>query len=72
MANAKRAGRTTATTRRIKHITIKQDVSTKQTLDIKQDLNVKQDLDTKQDMAMQYRNKTSLQANSREIDLWRP
>ena len=66
MAIAKRANQTTASTRRIKHTTIKQDENTKQTLDIKQDINIKQD------MAMQRRNKISLQANSRETDLWRP
>ena len=57
MANAKRARRTTANTRRIKHTTIKRPDQTH---------------DIKQDMAMQRRNKTSLQANSRETDLWRP
>ena len=66
MANANRAGRATANTRRIKHITIKQDENTKKTLDIKQDMNIKQD------MAMQRLKKISLQANSRETDLWRP
>ena len=55
MANAKRARRTTATTRRIKH-----------------DTNTKTDTDIKQDMAMPRWTKTSLQANSRETDLWRP
>ena len=61
MANAKRAGRATAITRRSKH-----DTNTKHDTDIKQDIH------TKQDMAMQRWNKTSLQANSRETDLWRP
>jgi ribosome maturation factor RimP len=63
---ARRKRRAAASMRRIKHITTKQDINAKQTPDTKQDLN------TKQDMAMQRRNKTSLQANSRETDLWRP
>jgi|GEM_PF-6332663 len=61
MANAKRTGPATATTRRSK-----QDMNTKQ------DINIKQDVNMKQDMAMQRWNKTSPQANSRETDLWRP
>ena len=67
MANAKPAGRTTATTRRSK-----QDTNTKQNITIKHDMTIKQDMVIKQDMALQRWNKTSPQANSRETDLWRP
>ena len=66
MAIAKRAGRATANTRRIKHTDTKQDMN------INQDVDINQDMDTKQDMAMQRWNKTRLRAKPRETDRWRP